>query len=178
MLACVFLFLKVRPIRKLSWKRKYKKNRQTEQIVDFFQKSWLKILHLMDFQRKFNKHVLIWRRLFICCLVFIGRNIALSYMPSNRQCLKDTVLHSVFNSDGVSFKNQNSWSFIIFFIIQDTFIRYCSLLIYFLYIICHLSLSVTCTKFHLHLCLFIQRDTLEFYEKKLKRKFDPTVRCH
>lgn len=68
----------------------------------------------MDFQRKFNKHVLIWGRLFICCLVFIGRNIALSYMPSNRQCLKDTVLHSVFNSDGVSFKNQNSWSFIIF----------------------------------------------------------------
>lgn len=128
----------------------------------------------MDFQRKFNKHLLIWRRLFICCLVFIGRNIALSYMPSNRQCLKDTVLHSVFNSDGVSFKNQNSWSFIIFFIIQDT----CSFLIYFLYIICHLSLSVTCTKFHLHLCLFIQRDTLEFYEKKLKRKFDPTVRCH
>lgn len=123
----------------------------------------------MDFQRKFNKHVLIWGRLFICCLVVIGRNIALSYMPSNRQCLKDTVLHSVFNSDGVSFKNQNSWSFIIFFIIQDTFIRYCSLLIYFLYIICHLSLSVTCTKFHLHLCLFIQRDTLEFYEKKLKR---------
>lgn len=52
----------------------------------------------MDFQRKFNKHVLIWGRLFICCLVFIGRNIALSYMPSNRQCLKDTVLHSVFNS--------------------------------------------------------------------------------
>lgn len=98
MLACVFLFLKVRPIRKLSWKRKYNK-----------------ILHLMDFQRKFNKHVLIWGRLFICCLVFIGRNIALSYMPSNRQCLKDTVLHSVFNSDGVSFKNQNSWSFIIFF---------------------------------------------------------------
>lgn len=88
----------------------------------------------MDFQRKFNKHVLIWGRLFICCLVFIGRNIALSYMPSNRQCLKDTVLHSVFNSDGVSFKNQNSWSFIIFFIIQDTFIRYCSSLIhYFIY---------------------------------------------
>lgn len=119
----------------------------------------------MDFQRKFNKHVLIWGRLFICCLVFIGRNIALSYMPSNRQCLKDTVLHSVFNSDGVSFKNQNSWSFIIFFIIQDTFIRYCSLLIYFLYIICHLSLSVTCTKFHLHLCLFIQRDTGILWEK-------------
>lgn len=90
----------------------------------------------MDFQRKFNKHVLIWGRLFICCLVFIGRNIALSYMPSNRQCLKDTVLHSVFNSDGVSFKNQNSWSFIIFFIIQDTFIRYCSSLIH--YFICHL----------------------------------------
>lgn len=38
----------------------------------------------MDFQRKF--HVLIWRRLFICCLVFIGRNIALSYMPSSRYC--------------------------------------------------------------------------------------------
>lgn len=90
----------------------------------------------MDFQRNFNKHVLIWGRLFICCLVFIGRNIALSYMPSNRQCLKDTVLHSVFNSDGVSFKNQNSWSFIIFFIIQDTFIRYCSSLIH--YFICHL----------------------------------------
>lgn len=157
------------PILKLSWKRKHT-TKQLEQVV--VSKSWFQILHLMDFQRKFN--ILSWRTLFICCLVLFGRDIFYSLCQATHNVWKilsfiqDIQFWRCFLQEPKFDELLNLYRF--YFIIQNTFIRYCFFIYLFSYIICHLSLSMTCTEFHLHLCLNIQRDTLEFYEIKLQEK--------
>lgn len=142
----------------MSWKRKHT-TKQLEEVV--VSKSWFQILHLMDFQRKFN--ILSWRTLFICCLVLFGRDIFYSLCQATHDVWKimsfiqDIQFWRCFLQEPKFDELLNLYRF--YFIIQNTLSGIAFLFIYF-----HISFAISLYQWHVQnsICTFAwtYRETL------------------